>query len=223
MENENDKQHGLTLSLLPLPAKALITGVLITLSLGMAGAMGQIIIHDIIPTFFSGQEKGGGHGEMGHHSNTPGNLPETVKEDEDFFADMDNTGKSDADTSMERGDLFADAPVHAEPAKEKPFYKKEQFIWTLKWTHIHLFGINMIFIILGTVTFMLNMSEKSRTWLISLPFLGIFIDIAAMWLKGFVSPAFFWLHIPGGGIFGLIFLYVFFRAFWEMWFCSVKR
>ena len=45
----------------------------------------------------------------------------------------------------------------------------------------------------------------------------VVVDIAAMWLKAFVSPVFFWLHIPGGGLFAGIFLYVFFRALGEMW------
>jgi hypothetical protein len=33
----------------------------------------------------------------------------------------------------------------------------------------------------------------------------------------YVSPHFFWLHIPGGGLFGMIFGFVFVRAFYEMW------
>jgi hypothetical protein len=76
------------------------------------------------------------------------------------------------------------------------FHKKEQFVWTLKWAHIHLFGINMI---LGLITLLLEAGSKLRTCLIALPFIGVFIDILAMWLKAFVSPIFFWLHIPGGG------------------------
>ena len=43
------------------------------------------------------------------------------------------------------------------------------------------------------------------------------IDNLAMWLKAIVSPAFFWLHIPGGGIFAVVFGYVSARALWEMW------
>jgi hypothetical protein len=38
-----------------------------------------------------------------------------------------------------------------------------------------------------------------------------------MWLKGYVSPAFFWLHIPGGGLFGFSFFYIALKGFWEMW------
>jgi hypothetical protein len=181
-----------TLALLPTPAKVLVTGIIMTLALGMLGALGQIIIHDIIPTFFSS----------------------TVSNTASLHTDMEKT--MPPTSTGERGDLFAEPSPEKQEAS-KPFYKGEQFIWTLKWTHIHLFGINMIFIFMGIVTLLLDAGTRFRTWLIALPFIGVLIDILAMWLKGFVSPLFFWLHIPGGGIFAGIFAYVSLRALWEMW------
>jgi hypothetical protein len=80
-----------------------------------------------------------------------------------------------------------------------------------------LFGMNMIFIILGSITIFLDSSVRLRTWLVVLPFVGVLTDIAAMWLKGYVSPAFFWLHIPGGALFGVVFAYSGIRAMIEMW------
>lgn len=187
----------MTLTTMPTPAKALASCVIVTLAIAMFGALGQIVVHDIIPTFFSQEAPGeathdaGGHRQgMGEPANPP--------------------------SSGERGDLFSDLTVKKEPAAES-FYKGEQFVWLLKWTHIHLFGMSMIFIFLGVITFMLDVGSRFRTWLIVLPFMGVLIDILAMWLKGFVSPVFFWLHIPGGGAFGLVFVYVSIRALWEMW------
>jgi len=106
--------------------------------------------------------------------------------------------------------------AQSEP-QPKSILANEQFIWTLRWTHIHLFGMSMIFIFLGAVTVFLDISVTARNWLIALPFVGVVVDIAAMWLKAFISPAFFWLHIPGGGLFAGIFVFVFFRAMGEMW------
>jgi hypothetical protein len=116
---------------------------------------------------------------------------------------------------VERGDLFGVEPKKEDQAK--PFYQSEQFVWTLKWTHIHLFGMNMIFIFMGIVTLFLNLSSKARVWLIVLPFVGVLMDIATMWLKGYISPSFFWLHIPGGGLFATVFGFVSCRALYEMW------
>ena len=185
-----------TLAQLPLPAKALVSIVILTMAFAMLGALGQIIVHDIIPTFYSGQSSG----------------------------DLKNSEKSDPDSSKEedqgtseRGDLFADVPTQTDAFRKQSLYQTERFVWTLKWTHIHLFGINMIFIFMGAVTLFLNISIKTRTWLVILPFICVLIDIAAVWLKGYISPAFFWLHIPGGGLFGIVFVIVSTRAFCEMY------
>ncbi len=183
----------LTLAVLPMPAKILATSVLVTLAIGLLGALGQIVVHDIIPTFYSDPAP-------------PQREPQA------------DNGGMDAERSADsgRGDLFADLKTAA-PAAQKPFYEGEQFVWTLRWTHIHLFGINMIFILLGGITLLLDTSGRQRSWLIALPFVGVAVDIVAMWLKAFVSPAFFWLHLPGGGLFALVFTYVFVRAIWELW------
>ncbi|MBI5579521.1 MAG: hypothetical protein HY895_10240 [Deltaproteobacteria bacterium] len=81
----------------------------------------------------------------------------------------------------------------------------------------------MIFIFVGMVTSCLDLSSRARAWLIALPFIGVLIDIAGMWLKGYVSPLFFWLHVPGGGLFGIGFVFVFIRALYEMWGPSAEK
>lgn len=188
----NQRNSWPTLSTFPIPAKALLTAIIVILSIAMTGALGQIIIHDIIPTFFTGSHP---KGHMG--SDEP---------------EVNTTSEEDPS----RGDLFAEEALETESQKAA-FHTTEQFVWTLKWTHIHLFGMNMIFFFVGGITVFLNYDVRLKTWLIVLPFLGVLVDIAAMWLKGFVSPLFFWLHIPGGGLFGLVFFWVSLRALSEMW------
>lgn len=201
MSRDIDKDGGESwpkLSRLPVPAKALVTTIILTMSIAMAAAMGQIIIHDIIPTFFGGQHVGRSSASQ-------------MENDSQIEA-----GKAEV-TVSDRGDLFADSTVKEITPEVQPFYQTEQFIWTLKWTHIHIFGMNMIFIFMGAIAIFLDVNATRRTWLVVLPFVGVVIDIASMWLKGFISPAFFWLHIPGGGLFGLCFMLVSVRALWEMW------
>ena len=189
-----------TLTQLPSPAKILVTVVILTMAFAMVGALGQIIVHDIIPTFFPDQTSG---------------LSDSSEKSEQHASN-----KSDSAASV-RGDLFSEESLQAETPKKQPVYQTEQFVWTLKWTHIHLFGMNMIFIFMGTITIFLNISVKARTWLVIIPFIGVLVDIAAVWLKGYISPTFFWLHIPGGGLFGIAFVIVSTRAFWEMY--SVRK
>jgi hypothetical protein len=181
-----------TLAAFPRPAKALVSVVILTFAVAMTGALGQIIVHDIIPTFYSDQSTG----DLSTHTLEDMNPPMAGEESE---------------AASGRGDLFSDASV-----VEKSI-ESEQFVWTLKWTHIHLFGMNMIFIFMGAITIFLNVSLKVRTWFVILPFVGVLLDITTMWLKAFISPVFFWLHIPGGGLFGAVFAIVSVRALWEMW------
>jgi hypothetical protein len=200
---DNQATSRLTLARLPTPAKVLTTCIIVTLGIGMLGALGQIIVHDIIPTFYSPSKPSAETGPDAGH--------ETMQMD---AAAMPPAG--------DRGDLFADLAV-AEQKAPAPFYQHEQFVWTLKWTHIHLFGMSMIFIFLGAVTIWLDAGWKWRSWLVALPFVGVLIDILAMWLKAFISPAFFWLHVPGGGLFAIIFAYVSLRALYEMWIKPIQK
>lgn len=199
---EQETPQSLTFTMMSVPAKALATCIIFTLAFGMFGALGQVIVHDIIPTFYSKNNTSGSASTISGH---------IVEEDT----------HSESTAGSERGDLFSELSKVATQPENKPFYQDEQFVWVLKWTHIHLFGINMIFILMGGITLFLDAGHRLRTWLIILPFAGVLIDILAMWLKAFVSPIFFWFHIPGGGMFGGVFCYVSLRALWEMWFKPV--
>jgi hypothetical protein len=183
---------GPTLADLPVPAKVLLSMILLTLALALLGALGQIVVHDIIPTFFNDEAMPHGGGS-------------------------ETTVAAPPAAASERGDLFGAEPAPAAKPPAKPFYQEAQFVWLLKWTHIHLFGMSMIFVFQGVVTIFLDMSVRARSWLVALPFAGVLVDIAAMWLKAYVSPAFFWLHLPGGGLFAAVFAFVFLRGLTEMW------
>ena len=185
-----------TLVSFPLQAKILVTMIILTLAVAMLGALAQIVVHDIIPTFR----------EMRVESGSDSKAGQQIKSDQ--TSDLSND---------RRGDLFSEETDSDDPGRSQAFYDSEQFVWLLKWTHIHLFGMNMIFIFMGVITMFLNHSNRTQAWLVGLPFAGVLVDIGAMWLKGYVSPHFFWLHIPGGGVFGAIFTYVSIRALFEMW------
>ena len=192
---EDQNRNWPKLKTFPMPAKVLVTAVILTMVLAMAGALGQIVVHDIIPTFFSSSP-------MEHRGSKP-------------MQELEQTA-SDTSDDTGRGDLFAEELTEMETDKPS-FLHSEQFVWILKWSHIHFFGMNMIFIIMGAITLFLDLGIRTRSWLVVLPFVGVFIDIAAMWLKVYISPVFFWLHIPGGGLFGAVFGFVAIRAMMEMW------
>jgi hypothetical protein len=168
----------------PLQAKALATMVILMMALGLFFSIGQVIVHDIIPTMQS--EK----------------------------MDMEMGAGEEGKPVPGRGDLFADAPVEEAAS---PFYQTDEFIFALKFTHIHLFGMGLIFIFMGMVALFIDVSHKAHAWLIVLPFVGVVIDLAGVWLKVFVSPVFFWLHVVGMGLFGTVFIIVSVLALKQMW------
>lgn len=49
----NKRPSRITLAVLSTPYKVLATCIIGTLAFGMLGALGQIIVHDIIPTFYT--------------------------------------------------------------------------------------------------------------------------------------------------------------------------
>ena len=164
----------------PLTGKVLVTAIIVMMSIGLCFAVGQIIVHDIIPNFSAdSKQMVSDHSDMEKKSDMRG----------DLFKDAP-------------GDLFADDSVEE---KAVPFYQTDEFIFALKFTHIHIFGMSAIFILMGMIVLFLDLSTKARVWLIVLPFVGVIIDLASIWLKLFVHPAFFWLHIPGGALFGVVF------------------
>ncbi len=187
-----------TLGTFPPAAKMLVTMVIMSLGVAMLGALAQVVVHDIIPTFK----------EMRAESNSDSKAGQPAES----TAAPDSSIGDDS-----RGDLFSEETMPENSSGSPAFYQSEQFVWVLKWTHIHLFGMNMIFIFMGAITLFLDLSSRKKTWLVGIPFAGVLVDIAAMWLKGFVSPHFFWLHLPGGGVFGAVYAYVSIRALFEMW------
>ncbi|MBC8432746.1 MAG: hypothetical protein H8D96_12610 [Desulfobacterales bacterium] len=183
-QKENRSELGPRLRDWPLPGKVLITMIVVMMTIGLSVAAGQIIAHDIIPTFWG-------------------------KDEQVMSAVHMSEGHSDT-----RGDLF-DETLTKE--KTTTFYQTDEFIFALKFTHIHIFGMSAIFILMGIIVLFLDLGIKVRSWLILLPFIGIIIDLTSVWLKIFVHPAFFWLHIPGGSLFGVVFVIDVVLILWQMW------
>jgi len=100
-EMYRDRNGWPKLALLPIPAKALVTMIILTMAVALVGALGQIVVHDIIPTFFA--EEGVAAKSAGEVVASP--QPET------------------GEGSIGRGDLFDMEPSETKGAK--PFYEKD--------------------------------------------------------------------------------------------------
>ena len=172
----------------PIQAKLLASAVFFMIAIGLFFAMIQVTIHDVLPTVQT-------------------LLNQSTK---DSHTDV-NMSTQEPD---EIGDLLSGPDISE---AEASFYKSKDFIFALKFTHIHIFGMSLLFMITGFFVVFFNINPKLRNALIILPFIGILIDLLALWLIVLVSPYFFFLHIPGGSLFVIVFAIDFGIAYKQMW------
>lgn len=84
-------------------------------------------------------------------------------------------------------------------------------------SHIHLFGISLIFVLTGVI---FSLSETPMYWralILVLPYLSIWADIGSWWITKY-TPAFAYIVIAGGALMGLSLAVQIFIPLWEMWF-----
>jgi hypothetical protein len=84
-------------------------------------------------------------------------------------------------------------------------------------SHIHLFGIGIIFLLTGAIFALSGVSEKLRLTIIILPYVTIWADIGAWWITKY-QPVFAYVVLIGGGFMGLALALQILISLWEMWF-----
>jgi hypothetical protein len=91
-------------------------------------------------------------------------------------------------------------------------------IFTLvRVSHIHLFGLTMVFFILGTIFSHAHLRRtRLKSLIIVTPFAALVADIAAWYLTK-LFPPFAWLVIAGGMLMGLAFGFMWLVSLWQLW------
>ena len=92
-------------------------------------------------------------------------------------------------------------------------------IFTLvRVSHIHLFGLTMVFFILGSI---FSHAYVRPAWfkatVIATPFAALVLDIASWYLTKLAHP-FAWLVIGGGALMALAFAYMWAVSLYQLWF-----
>lgn len=83
-------------------------------------------------------------------------------------------------------------------------------------SHIHLFGISFIFFFVGLIfSFATGFSQRVKAMLIFMPFMFLIIDVAAWWLTK-MNPGFAWLVIFGGFGYSLASTVMIFTSLFQM-------
>ncbi len=90
-------------------------------------------------------------------------------------------------------------------------------------SHIHLFGIAFIFFFVGWIfSFASGFSTLVKAGLIFFPFAFLMLDVASWWLTKF-NPNFAWLVIIGGFGYSLASTVMIFTSLYQMWLLKSPR
>jgi hypothetical protein len=86
-------------------------------------------------------------------------------------------------------------------------------------SHIHMFGISIIFLLTGGIFALSEISTKWRMLIIVLPYFAIWADIGAWWITKY-EPIFAYVVLFGGGLMGVALAAQILISLWEMWFAK---
>jgi hypothetical protein len=92
-----------------------------------------------------------------------------------------------------------------------------------KVSHIHLFGISIIFLLTGTIFSLSSTPIWLRVSLVVLPYVTIVMDIGSWWATKYFSPIFAYIVIGGGALMGVALASQILISLWEMWINPLKR
>lgn len=88
-------------------------------------------------------------------------------------------------------------------------------------SHIHLFGISIIFLLTGAIFSLSETTLWLRVSLVVVPYLAILADIGSWWLTKF-DPVFGSVVVIGGAIMGLAMACQILISLWEMWLPTLR-
>ena len=92
----------------------------------------------------------------------------------------------------------------------------ESLMGLARVSHIHLFGISLIFLLTGSIFSLSRLGATWKVWILVLPYVSIWADIGSWWLAKF-DPVFAYVVLTGGALMGVSLALQIFIPLWEMW------
>lgn len=89
-------------------------------------------------------------------------------------------------------------------------------------SHVHLFGISILFLLTGTIFALSRYSARWRLTIMVLPFVAMWADIASWWLTRY-EPVFAYAVIAGGALMGLALAAQILLSLWDLWTTPAPR
>jgi hypothetical protein len=89
-------------------------------------------------------------------------------------------------------------------------------------SHIHLFGVSIIFLLTGMIFGLSETPVWLRVSLVILPYVTIIMDIGSWWATKYLDPTFAYIVIAGGALMGLALASQILISLWEMWIAPLR-
>ena len=90
-------------------------------------------------------------------------------------------------------------------------------------SHVHLFGLSLIFLVTGGIFALSEIPEFWRVLLVVAPYISILADIGSWWGTKYLSPVFSYIVIAGGALMGLALAAQIVISLWQMWSEPMQR
>lgn len=105
---------------------------------------------------------------------------------------------------------------YQEVRKEVVFDDGDSFADLARVSHIHLFGISLIFVMTVLIFSLSRIGTIPKSWILVLPYVAIWADIGSWWLTK-LDPPFAYVVLVGGALMGASLALQILIPLWEMW------
>jgi hypothetical protein len=226
---------------LPVTLRALFSSFLIVIGIGYLSALSYLFLVDVEPHQQAGQGVVEGISAKYHGSTSGTRLEAALK---GTMADKLTAEERDQVFQWIRAGAIADGYAKIEPILTQkcgichstqsglPISPLTSFEDVQKVTttdtglsllqltrvsHIHLFGISIMFVLTGTIFSLSVTPIWFRVAVLVVPYLAIIMDIGSWWATKYYDPVFAYIVLIGGAFMGLAMACQIFVSLWDMW------
>ena len=189
-----------------IPAKVLVTCVLLTLGTGYIFALTNVALQ----VGFKTEEV-----TLHYYGNE---ATRQALEEMKAMAEADTDPGVVEEDAMSFDELDESDPVVAETIVPVP-----SFDALVAEGHFHLFGYTSIFFLCGLILLFAEIKVGLKSVLIAAPFVASVLDIWSMLLTRFVGAGFAWMLMISGAVMASSFLLVFIIGIYQTWFMKPNK
>ncbi len=189
-----------------IPAKVLVTCVLLTLGTGYLFALTNVALQ----VGFKSEEV-----TLHYYGNE---ATRRALEEMKAMAEADTDPGVVEEDAMSFDELDESDPVVAETIVPVP-----SFDALVAEGHFHLFGYTSIFFLCGLILLFAEIKPGLKSLLIAAPFVASVLDIWSMLLTRFVGAGFAWMLMISGAVMASSFLLVFVIGIYQTWFMKPNK